>query len=61
MARRLLNGASPLYVLPDGATFSYADLDRRSDAAALGLLAAGVREADVVAVLLGSGPAYAVA
>ena len=54
-------GDAPLYVLPDGSTFSYADLDRRSDAAALGLRAAGVGEGDVVAVLLGSGPAYAVA
>jgi acyl-CoA synthetase (AMP-forming)/AMP-acid ligase II len=53
-------GDTPLYVTPDGATLSYAALDRLSDAVAQGLSARGVRTDDVVALVLPSGPAYAV-
>jgi acyl-CoA synthetase (AMP-forming)/AMP-acid ligase II len=50
-----------LYVTPDGAELSYAALDRLSDDVAAGLAARGVRAGDVVALLLPSGPTYAVA
>ena len=52
---------SPLYVTPDGNELSYAELDHLSDEVASGLRARGVRAGDVVALVLGSGPAYAVA
>src|SRR5947209_11856774 len=58
-ARRF--GDAAAYVAPDGEPLSYADLDRRSDAAAVGLLRAGVGEGDVVALLLPSSLAYVVA
>jgi len=54
-------GDTPLYVTPEGAALSYRDLDRLSDEAAAGLRARGVGAGDVVALLLPSGPAYAVA
>ncbi len=54
-------GEHPLYVTPDGHELSYAALDRLSDGAALGLAARGVRGGDVVALVLPSGMAYAVA
>jgi acyl-CoA synthetase (AMP-forming)/AMP-acid ligase II len=54
-------GETALYVTPDGHELSYAALDRRSDEVALGLAARGVRAGDVVALILPSGPAYAVA
>jgi acyl-CoA synthetase (AMP-forming)/AMP-acid ligase II len=50
-----------LYVTPDGAELSYGALDRLSDDVGAGLAARGVRAGDVVALLLPSGPAYAVA
>jgi len=53
-------GATPAYVMPDGGTLSYAGLDRSSDEIAAGLYARGIREGDVVALLLPSGPAYTV-
>ena len=54
-------GEAPAYVAADGEPLSYADLDRRSDAAAVGLLRAGVGEGDVVALLLPSSLAYVIA
>ena len=54
-------GDTPAYVAPDGEPLSYADLDRRSDAAAVGLLHAGVGEGDVVALTLPSSLAYVIA
>jgi acyl-CoA synthetase (AMP-forming)/AMP-acid ligase II len=53
-------GDTALYVAPDGHELSYGALDRLSDEVAAGLLARGVRPGDVVALLLASGPAYAV-
>jgi acyl-CoA synthetase (AMP-forming)/AMP-acid ligase II len=54
-------GETPLYVSPDGRELSYAALDRLSDEVAAGLRTRGVRSEDVVALLIPSGPAYAVA
>ena len=54
-------GDTPLYVTPEGAELSYAALDRLSDGVAGGLRARGVRVGDVVALVLPSGPAYAIA
>ena len=54
-------GDTPAYVTPDGLALSYGELDRLSDAVAAGLAGRGVREGDVVALLLPSGPAYTVA
>jgi len=54
-------GDAPLYVTPAGEILTYEDLDRLSDAVASGLAARGVRPGDVVALLVPSGPAYAVA
>ena len=53
-------GDTPLYIAPDGRELSYAALDRLSDDVALGLRTRGVRADDVVALVLPSGPAYAV-
>jgi acyl-CoA synthetase (AMP-forming)/AMP-acid ligase II len=53
-------GDSPLCVSEDGSAFSYAELDRLSDALASGLWDRGVRCGDVVGVLLPSGPSYTV-
>ncbi len=53
-------GDTPLYVTPDGNELSYAALDRLSDEVAAGLYARGVRAHDVVALVLPSGPVYAV-
>jgi acyl-CoA synthetase (AMP-forming)/AMP-acid ligase II len=52
---------TPLYVTPDGRQLSYAALDRLSDDVAGSMRARGVHADDVVALLLPSGPAYAVA
>lgn len=49
------------YVAPDGRTVSYADLDRAADEVARGLLARGVGEGDVVALVLPQAPEYFVA
>ncbi|HXW34417.1 MAG TPA: AMP-binding protein, partial [Acidimicrobiales bacterium] len=54
-------GDTPLYVKPDGSTLSYRQLDVLSDLAAAGMRDLGVRAGDVVALLLPSGPVYAVA
>jgi acyl-CoA synthetase (AMP-forming)/AMP-acid ligase II len=54
-------GDAPLYVTPDGAALSYADLDRLSDEVAAGLRGRGIGPGDVVALLVPSGAAYAVA
>ena len=54
-------GDTALYVSPDGHELSYAALDRVSDRVAHGLLARGVGTGDVVALVLPSGSAYAVA
>ncbi len=54
-------GDTPLYVTPEGRALSYAALDRLSEDVAGGLWARGVRAGDVVALLLPSGAAYAVA
>ncbi|MGA2520113.1 MAG: AMP-binding protein [Acidimicrobiales bacterium] len=54
-------GDTPLYVTPGGAVLTYAELDRLSDEVAFGLRARGVAVGDVVALLLPSGAAYAVA
>ncbi len=50
----------PLYVMPDGAVLSHGGLDVGSDLLAAGLATRGVGEGDVVALLLPSGPAYAI-
>src|SRR5580698_6285029 len=55
------HGDAALYVMPDGAVLTYHQLDTCSDEAARGLMARGVRAGDVVALLLPSGAAYAVA
>ena len=55
------HGDTPLYVTPDGAVLTYRQLDGCSDEAAAGLVARGVGVGDVVALLMPSGPAYAVA
>lgn len=52
---------SPAFVPADGAPVSYRDLDRRSDAVAVGLTAAGIRPGDVVALTLASTTAYVLA
>ncbi len=54
-------GDTPLYVTPEGAVLTYAELDRLSDEVAGGLRGRGVRAGDVVALLLPSGAPYAVA
>ncbi len=54
-------GDTPLYVTPEGGELSYAALDRLSDGVAGGLHVRGVRVGDVVALVLPSGPAYAIA
>ncbi len=54
-------GDHPLYVTPDGGVLTYADLDRRSEAIAVDLHGRGIRAGDVVALLVASGPAYALA
>jgi acyl-CoA synthetase (AMP-forming)/AMP-acid ligase II len=51
-------GDTPAYVTALGEEVSYSLLDRASDEAAAGMLARGVREGDVVALLVPSGPAY---
>jgi acyl-CoA synthetase (AMP-forming)/AMP-acid ligase II len=45
--------------MPDGSTLSYGALDAASDALAAGLHRRGIEVGDVVALLLPSGPAYA--
>jgi non-ribosomal peptide synthetase component E (peptide arylation enzyme) len=52
---------TPLYVTPEGTTLSYAELDDLSDAVAAGLTRRGIREGDLVGLLLPSGASYAVA
>ncbi len=54
-------GDTPLYVTPDGSELSYAALDGLSDEVGEAMRARGVCADDVVALLLPSGPAYAVA
>ena len=54
-------GDAPLYVTPEGTALTYRALDELSDAVAGGLRRRGVGAGDVVALLLPSGPAYAVA
>jgi acyl-CoA synthetase (AMP-forming)/AMP-acid ligase II len=54
-------GETALYVSPDSTELSYAALDRLSDDVAGGLRSRGVGPGDVVALVLPSGPAYAVA
>ena len=54
-------GDTPAYVAADGQTVTYADLDRRSDAAAVGLLRAGIGAGDVMALKLPSSPEYVIA
>ena len=54
-------GDSALLVREDGESLSYTDLDRLSDELAVGLRGRGMREGDVLALLVASGPAYVVA
>src|SRR2546423_9790079 len=49
------------YVAPTGWALSYADIDRISDEAAVGLAQRGVRTGDVVALALPPGPEYVLA
>ena len=58
-ARRF--GDTPQYVATEGWSLTYRDVDRMSDEAAAGLRARGVREGDVVALVLPAIPEYAVA
>jgi acyl-CoA synthetase (AMP-forming)/AMP-acid ligase II len=53
--------ASPALVAAEGWVVSYRDLDRLSDGAAAGLRRRGVRQGDVVALVLPSIPEYVVA
>ena len=55
------SATGPAFVAAGGWPLSYADLDRLSDEAAVGLAALGVAEGDVVALALPSTPDYAVA
>lgn len=57
-ARRF--GDAPAYVTPSGWSITYADLDRVSDELAVGLARRGVREGDVVALVLPPGAEYLV-
>lgn len=52
-------GPRPLYVMEDGSSLSYQQLDAGSDQLAAGLSSRGVGPGDVVALLLPSGPHYA--
>jgi acyl-CoA synthetase (AMP-forming)/AMP-acid ligase II len=52
------HGDTTLYVTAGGARISYRQLDAFSEALAAGLVRRGVREGDVVALVLPSGPAY---
>jgi acyl-CoA synthetase (AMP-forming)/AMP-acid ligase II len=54
-------GPRPAFVDPDGRALSYAELDRRSDEVAAGLVAAGLRPGDVVLLRLPSDSRYVVA
>jgi acyl-CoA synthetase (AMP-forming)/AMP-acid ligase II len=58
-ARRF--GDRPAFVDEGGATLGYAELDRRSDAVAVGLVRRGIGERDVVALALRPGIDYVVA
>ena len=58
-ARRF--GDRTAYVAPDGRPLSYADIDRISDEAAVGLAVRGVRAGDVVALVLPPGIEYLLA
>lgn len=58
-ARRF--GERTAYVADDGWRLTYTDLDRRSDLVACGLARRGVREGDVVALVLPPGPEYLLA
>lgn len=58
-ARRF--GDTPCFVATDGWSLTYAELDRASDQVAAGLLARGVEEGDVVALVLPACPDYMVA
>ncbi len=52
------HGDKALYVLPDGRSLTYRQLDRGSEALAAGLARRGIGQGDVVVLMLGSGPAY---
>jgi acyl-CoA synthetase (AMP-forming)/AMP-acid ligase II len=54
-------GKRAAFVDPDGTPLSYADLDARSDRVAAGMIRAGVRPGDVVALTLASDTAYVIA
>src|SRR5205807_5291021 len=58
-ARRF--GDQPAYVAEEGWSLSYAELDRLSDEAAAGIARRGVREGDVVALVLPTVPEFVVA
>ena len=53
-------GGSPAYIAVDGWPITYADLDRVSDEVAAGMHARGVREGDVVSLILPPGPEYVI-
>jgi acyl-CoA synthetase (AMP-forming)/AMP-acid ligase II len=53
-------GDTAVYVTPEGATLSYAELDTLSDEVAAGLAGRGVGVGDLVGLLLPSGPAFTV-
>jgi acyl-CoA synthetase (AMP-forming)/AMP-acid ligase II len=54
-------GPRAAFIDPDGTVLTYADLDRRSDEVAAGLVAAGIGSGDVVLLRLPSDTAYVVA
>jgi len=58
-ARRF--GRTPVLVAPDGRELTYAELDRRSDEVAAGLVAHHVEPGDIVALVLASSIEYALA
>ncbi|MBA3654824.1 MAG: AMP-binding protein, partial [Actinobacteria bacterium] len=60
-AARRFGDAPALVPAGDGTPVSFADLDRRSDAVAGGLLRSGVTAGDVVALTLRTAPEYVVA
>ncbi|MCB1004591.1 MAG: AMP-binding protein [Acidimicrobiales bacterium] len=58
-ARRF--GDRPAFVVDDGPTLTYTDLDRRSDVVAAALAARGIGDGDLVALTVASDLTYVIA